>query len=97
MKMAVVDKKWVMREFEIEIPTYYKKQLAREANRLDTSFDSLQPKPRILNNMFYSPDGSSALDRINLSDTKFTILEAAIVKADGQNLDDGPLSCSMVY
>ena len=59
--------------------------------------DSPQPKSRILNNKFHSPKVSSALDCINLSDTKFTILAAAIAKADGQNLDDGPLSRSTVY
>ena len=43
-----------------------------------------------------SPDVASALDRINLSDTKFTILPAAITKANAQDLDDGPLSRSTV-
>ena len=42
------------------------------------------------------PDVASALDRINLSDTKFTILAEAITKANGQDLDDGPLSRSTV-
>ena len=43
-----------------------------------------------------SSNVASALDRINVSDTKLTILAAAITKANGQDLDDGPQSRSTV-
>jgi len=41
----------------------------------------------ILQNTLNSPDVSSALDRINLSDKKFTILAAAIAKANREDLN----------
>ena len=87
-------------DYEIEIPTYYRKQLQENetaSGELDLSDDNNAPKKsRILQTMLNSSDVASALDRINLSDRKFTILAAAIAKADGQNLEDGTLSRSTV-
>ncbi|KAK0057480.1 hypothetical protein Bpfe_012998 [Biomphalaria pfeifferi] len=80
-------------DYEIEIPVYYKKQVA----------DSLKPhenepkKPRILQTMLNSSDVSSTLDRINLSDRKFTVLAAAIARANGEDVGTGSLSRSTVH
>ncbi|KAK0067447.1 hypothetical protein Bpfe_002954 [Biomphalaria pfeifferi] len=80
-------------DYEIEIPVYYKKQVA----------DSLKPhenepkKPRILQTMLNSSDASSTLDRINLSDRKFTVLAAAIARANGEDVGTGSLSRSTVH
>ena len=43
-----------------------------------------------------SPDVSSTLHRINISDQKFTLLAAAIAKASGQDLQSASLSRSSV-
>ncbi|KAK0063240.1 hypothetical protein Bpfe_007436 [Biomphalaria pfeifferi] len=80
-------------DYEIEIPVYYKKQVA----------DSLKPhenepkKPRILQTMLNSSDVSSTLDRTNLSDRKFTVLAAAIARANGEDVGTGSLSRSTVH
>ena len=49
-------------------------------------------RSKLLENTLSSPDVSSALDRINLSDRKFTILAAAITKANREDLSTVALS-----
>jgi len=80
-------------DYEIEIPLYYKKQIG---NQPDSPEDIDVKQPRIIPNMLSSSDVSSALDRINLSDRKFTLLAAAIAKASGQELTEVSLSRSTV-
>jgi len=80
-------------DYEIEIPVYHKKQLTETT---DGEQSSECKKSRILEGILSSPDVSSTLDRINLSDQKFTILAAAIAKANGQDLQSTPLSRSTV-
>lgn len=80
--------------YEIKIPVYYKKQI----NELQDSLSrSPSKKPRTVQDMLSSPDVASALDRINLSDRKFTVLAAAIAQASGQDIMDTSLSRSTVY
>ncbi|KAK0064327.1 hypothetical protein Bpfe_005986 [Biomphalaria pfeifferi] len=86
------------KDYEIEIPLYYKKQLCYAVDVEESSeYDIATKKPRILQDMLSSSDVASALDRINLSDRKFTILAAAISQASGQSLDDAALSRSTVH
>ncbi|KAK0054712.1 hypothetical protein Bpfe_015809 [Biomphalaria pfeifferi] len=86
------------KDYEIEIPLYYKKQLCYAVDVEESSeLDIATKKPRILQDMLSSSDVASALDRINLSDRKFTIVAAAIEQASGQSLDDAALSCSTVH
>lgn len=80
-------------DYEIEIPVYHKKQLTET---MDGGQSSDSKKPSILQVVLSSPDVSSTLDRINLSDQKFTLLAAAIAKASGQDLQCAPLSRSTV-
>lgn len=80
-------------DYEIEIPVYHKKQVNKSLNSGQSS-DS--KKPRVVEEMLSSPDVSSTLDRINLSDQKFTLLAAAIARANGQDLQSTPLSTSTV-
>jgi hypothetical protein len=80
-------------DYEIEIPIHYKK---RSENQLSES-PSQTKKAKIRQQSLNSPDVVSALDRINMSDRKFTILAAAIARANGDNLDSSPLSRSTVY
>ncbi|ESO05801.1 hypothetical protein HELRODRAFT_171475 [Helobdella robusta] len=54
-------------------------------------------KKQISEDMLSSPDVASALDRINLSDKKFTVLAAAIAQASGQDIRDTSLSRSTVH
>ncbi|XP_047123055.1 uncharacterized protein LOC124806322 [Hydra vulgaris] len=82
-------------DYEIEIPVYHKKQLC-EVVDAGHEWTTVNKRPRILENILSSPDVSSTLDRINLSDQKFTILAAAIAKASGQDLQSTPLSRSTV-
>ena len=88
-------------DFELEIPVYYRKQVSIPSYSEESNSECTTPKNSkkscILQNMLQSPDVLSALDPINLLDTKFTILAAAIAKADGQDLDEGSLSRSTVY
>lgn len=72
--------------YELEIPAYYKN------NKEELS----AKKPRIIENILNSPDVSSALDRINLSNGKFTMLLAAIARGNGENLENTPLSLATV-
>ncbi|KAK0065084.1 hypothetical protein Bpfe_005642 [Biomphalaria pfeifferi] len=86
------------KDYEIEIPLYYKKQLCYAVDVEESSeLDIATKKPRILQDMLSPSDDASALDRINLSDRKFTILAAAIAQASGQSLDDAALSRSTVH
>ncbi|KAK0063546.1 hypothetical protein Bpfe_007187 [Biomphalaria pfeifferi] len=86
------------KDYEIEIPLYYKKQLCFAVDVEESSeLDIATKKPRILQDMLSSSDVASALDRINLSDRKFTILAAALAQASGQSLDDAALSRSTVH
>ena len=80
-------------DYKIEIPVYHKKQLI-ETTSEEHSSDS--KKPRILEDILSSPDVSSTLHRINISDQKFTLLAAAIAKASGQDLQSASLSRSSV-
>jgi hypothetical protein len=90
------------KDYEIDIPVYYKKHKTGPDDITQTSDCK---KPRFLQDMLSSPDVTSALDRINLSDQKFTILTAAVAKASGldsapldsAHLDSAPLSRSTVY
>nr|XP_047145056.1 uncharacterized protein LOC124818345 [Hydra vulgaris] len=95
---AVDNDKMVDRDFEIEIPVYYRQQVSKASSSgsAESSLASTPKRQCILDTILDSPDVSSTLDRINLSDTKFTILAAAIARAGGQNLDDGSLSRSTV-
>jgi hypothetical protein len=90
-------------DYKIEIPLYYKKQVANtgactEEYQQAESADSLSQtkKPRILEASLNSPEVAATLDRINLSDRKFTMLAAAIAKANGVDLDRNSLSRSTV-
>ncbi|KAK0044667.1 hypothetical protein Bpfe_025955 [Biomphalaria pfeifferi] len=86
------------KDYEIDIPLYYKKQLCYAVDVEESSeLDIATKKPRILQDMMSPSDVASALDRINLSDRKFTILAAAIAQASGQSLDDAALSRSTVH
>jgi len=80
-------------DYEVEIPLYHKKQLM-EANERPQSSEST--KPTFLQEVLSSPDVSSVIDRVNLSDRKFTLIAAAIAKASGQDLDSSALSRSTV-
>ncbi|ESN95740.1 hypothetical protein HELRODRAFT_184448, partial [Helobdella robusta] len=80
--------------YEIEIPVYYKKQISEVEDSLSSSASK---KTRTVQNMLSSPDVASALDRINLSDRKFTVLAAAIAQASGQDIGDTSLSRSTVH
>jgi len=73
---------------------YYKNQLTEDSECAGHSSDS--KKQRILADMLSSPDVSSALDRINLSDRKFTLLAAAIAKASSVDLNSAVLSRTTV-
>lgn len=84
-------------EIEFEIPTYYKQQMMSFKSGGDhsnmTVAEAKTPKrSKLLENTLSSPDVSSALDRINLSDRKFTILAAAIAKANSEDLSTVALS-----
>ena len=81
-------------DYEVEIPVYYKNQLTEDSECAGHSSDS--KKQRILADMLSSPDVSSALDRINLSDRKFTLLAAAIAKASSVDLNSAVLSRTTV-
>ena len=81
-------------DYEVEIPVYCKKQITGNDESVGQSSES--KKPRFLPDMLSSPDVSSVLDRINLSDRKFTILAAAIAKAVGEDLMSSALSRSTV-
>ena len=80
-------------DYEIEIPVYHKKLVTQST---DCEQNPKNKKPHILNEILSSPDVSSTLDRINLSDQKFTILAAAIARASGEDLQSTPLSRSTV-
>ncbi|ESO05704.1 hypothetical protein HELRODRAFT_171365 [Helobdella robusta] len=80
--------------YEIEIPVYYKKQISEVEDSLSSSASK---KTRTVQDMLSSPDVASALDRINLSDRKFTVLAAAIAQASGQDIRDTSLSRSTVH
>ncbi|ESO11094.1 hypothetical protein HELRODRAFT_167628 [Helobdella robusta] len=80
--------------YEIEIPVYYKKQISEVEDSLSSSASK---KTRTVQDMLSSPDVASALDRINLSDRKFTVLAAAIAQASGQDIRDTSLSHSTVH
>ncbi|ESN91269.1 hypothetical protein HELRODRAFT_182127 [Helobdella robusta] len=82
------------RNYEIEIPVYYKKQINEVEDSLSSSASK---KTRTVQDMLSSPDVASALDRINLSDRKFTVLAAAIAQASGQDIRDTSLSRSTVH
>ncbi|ESN98184.1 hypothetical protein HELRODRAFT_84940 [Helobdella robusta] len=73
---------------------YYKKQISEVEDSLSSSASK---KTRTVQNMLSSPDVASALDRINLSDRKFTVLAAAIAQASGQDIRDTFLSRSTVH
>jgi hypothetical protein len=81
-------------EIEFEIPMYYKRQLMSLKSEADESDMTVAEAKRskLLENTLSSPDVSSALDRINLSDRKFTILAAAIAKANREDLSTVALS-----
>ena len=79
-----VDEEDDSEEIEFEIPTYYKRQLTYVKSEGDETECKVS---KIVENTLGSPDVSSALDRINLSDRKFTILAAAIAKANGEDLN----------
>ena len=81
--------------FEIEIPLYYHKQLSATDDCSQSC--AAGKKPDFIQEMLSSQDVSSALDRINLSDRKFTILAAAIAKASKEDLNDVALSRSTVH
>ena len=81
-------------DYEVEIPVYHRKQLVEDVG--ECSQTSHNKKPRIVPDMLSSPDVSSVLDRINLSDRKFTVLAAAIAKASGEDLGSTVLSRSTV-
>jgi hypothetical protein len=83
-------------DYEVEIPVYYKKLMTESLEGADTADNSDSKKPRIIADMLASPDVSSVVDRINLSDRKFTLLAAAIARASGQDLDSASLSRSTV-
>ena len=82
---AVDNDKMVDRDFEIEIPVYYRQQVSKASSSgsAESSLASTPKRQCILDTILDSPDVSSTLDRINLSDTKFTILAAAIARAGG--------------
>ncbi|ESO02818.1 hypothetical protein HELRODRAFT_174241 [Helobdella robusta] len=80
--------------YEIEIPVYYKKQISEVEDSLSSSASK---KTRTVQDMLSSPDVASALDKINLSDRKFTVLAAAIAQASGQDIRDTSLSRSTVH
>lgn len=81
-------------DYEFEIPVYYMKQVVGEVGE-SSSIES--KKPKLLEKMLNSPDVSSTLDRINISDRKFVLLAAAIVKANDEDLGSAPLSHSTVH
>ena len=72
---------------------YHRKQLD-DVSECGQSSDS--KKSRILSDVLSSPDVSFVLDRINLSDRKFTVLAAAIAKATGEDLSSTVVSRSTV-
>jgi hypothetical protein len=80
--------------YEVQIPLYYRKEIAANEN----STDSLTSGENscVVQNMLSSPDVASALDRINLSDRKFTILAAAIARANNEDLHEVSLSRSSI-
>ena len=78
-------------DYGIEIPLYYKKQ-PTESEGTSTSCATCSKQSTIVNKMLSSSDVASAVDRINLSDRKFTILAAAIARASGEDLTDVSLS-----
>lgn len=83
-------------DYEVEIPLYYRQQLSTASSRCPDG-EPNSKKPQLLQKALMSPDVASALDRINLSDTKFTILAAAISKANDEDVGRVPLSRSTVY
>jgi len=69
---------------EVEIPVCSKKQMSEAESDESVGQTSESKKPRFLPDMLSSPEVSSVqtvLDRINLSDRKFTTLAAATAKA----------------
>ena len=80
-------------DYEIGIPVYHKKLVTQST---DCEQSPKNKKLHILNEILSSPDVSSTLDRINLSDQKFTILAAATARASGEDLQSTPLSRSTV-
>ncbi|ESN97375.1 hypothetical protein HELRODRAFT_124064, partial [Helobdella robusta] len=80
--------------YEIKIPVYYKKQISEVEDSLSSSASK---KTLTVQDMLSSPDVASALDRINLSDRKFTVLAAAIAQASGQDIRDTSLSRSTIH
>jgi hypothetical protein len=80
-------------DFEIQIPVYHKNPRSKT---VETGESSNIKKTGILEDIISSPGVSSTLDRINLSDRKFTLLAAAIAKANGQDIQNAPLSRSTV-
>jgi len=91
-----IDNAYGDKDYEIEIPVHFKKLLKVEETSCSTN-PSQSKKPKMIQTLLSSPDVSSALDRINLSDNKFTILAAAIAKASGEDLKKDTLSRSTVY
>lgn len=84
-------------DYEIEIPTYYRNIIGQvEFNPCQTGSENSQKRSRLVMNMLTSPDVSATLDRINLSDKKFTILAATIARANGENLNENSLSRSTI-
>ena len=83
-------------EIEFEIPTsYYKQKLTLTSSNFKGEADKMvaeAKRSKLLENTLSSPDVASALDRINLSDRKFTMLAAAIAKANGDDLSKMTLS-----
>ena len=81
-------------EYEIEIPVYHIKQLTEV---VDDGMSSACKRPHILERILSSPDLSSTLDRINLSDQKFTMLAATIARAIEEDLQSASLSRSTIH
>ena len=64
-------------DYEVEIPIHYRRQQLITPLTLpeeDSSSSKDSKKPHIVENILQSPDVASAVDRIKLSDTEFTIL-----------------------
>jgi len=59
-----------------------------------TQSESVVKKPQ---NIMSCPTVASVLHRVILTDRKFAVVAAAIAKANGQKLDDGPLLFSTVH
>lgn len=81
-------------DIEFEIPTRYKEQFTKsecDNEECETTVGDTK-RSRFIENTLSSPDVSSALDRINLSDRKFTILAAAIAKANSEDFNKLSLS-----